>query len=255
MGELAGLIGGSVCSDIVPGKDNVDAKIVRRHEEEQLERRIKEEAGQVQKRKCTPIEYLMLFGEVPKLEQVQVMKPEDLTKEDAVRLIEAGCTKKHLANLYNMSVGKLCVFLTEWDLYTPKNKNTGNPAILDNPEIEDVIWFTPKDKRPQITINKHNVIRISSLAILLAPNEYRNAEKIKARVGIHQKENVLIIQPVNNAGYILAKDGKGLRCAPSYITKYLQQRGISIPAVFECSWDDGLQAWIGRLVQGEQNAG
>ena len=90
---------------------------------------------------------------------------------------------------------------------------------------------------------------------MLAPNEYRYAEKIKARVGIHQKENVLIIQPVNNAGYTLVKDGKGLRCAPSYITKYLQQRGISIPAVFECSWDDGLQAWIGRLVQGEQNAG
>lgn len=43
-------------------RGNVDPTIARRHEEEQLEQRIEEEAGEVKKRKCTPIEYLLLFA-------------------------------------------------------------------------------------------------------------------------------------------------------------------------------------------------
>lgn len=72
-----------VCSDIIPGRGNVDIKTVQRHEQEQLEKRIAEETGEVEKRKCTPIEYLLLFGQAPKLDQVQVITLDDLTAEDA----------------------------------------------------------------------------------------------------------------------------------------------------------------------------
>ncbi|MEG3069455.1 MAG: hypothetical protein RQM92_00115 [Candidatus Syntrophopropionicum ammoniitolerans] len=104
MSKLANVmgVGDSVCSDIVPGRGNVDAIKSQRHEQEQLEKRIEEEAGQVEKRKCTPIEYLMLFGEVPKLEQVQIMTMDDLAVEDAKRLLDAGCSKRHLLRLYGI---------------------------------------------------------------------------------------------------------------------------------------------------------
>jgi len=91
--KLASVIGGSHSGDIV-STSNIDIEAVQRHEEEQLAKRIEEEAGEVKKRKCTPIEYLRLFNQVPRLDQVQVMKPKELTKEDAVRFIEAGCTRR-----------------------------------------------------------------------------------------------------------------------------------------------------------------
>lgn len=129
--KLANVMGGSACSDIVPGRSNVDINEVRRHEQEQLEQRIEEETGEVEKRKCTPIEYLWLFGEVPKLDQIQMLKPENLTKDDAMEFIEAGCTRKHLSDMYGMSVGKLYSLLTEWGLHIPKSKKTPVDKSMD----------------------------------------------------------------------------------------------------------------------------
>lgn len=100
--KLANMMGGNTCSDIVPGRTNMDVEKTRQQEQKKLEQRIKEESGEVKKRKATPIEYLLLFGKVPRLDQVQVMKPENLNREDARRLLDAGCSKCHLMRLYGI---------------------------------------------------------------------------------------------------------------------------------------------------------
>lgn len=52
--KLADMMGGNTCSDIVPGRTNMDMEKTRQQEQEKLEQRIKEEFGEVKKRKATP---------------------------------------------------------------------------------------------------------------------------------------------------------------------------------------------------------
>ena len=127
MSELAELLEGGNCSDIVEGKIKGKIEIdSQRHEEDDkgMVKRVKIK-DKDRAEKVTPIEYLSVTGEVPKLDQIQVLKPENLTKEDAISLINAGCTRKHLADLYGMSVGKLYSLLTQFGLHTPKKKDCG----------------------------------------------------------------------------------------------------------------------------------
>lgn len=98
---LAEVLGGECSKDIILGKEDLWEQL--QAEEEELERRQREESGPVNSRKATLIEYLLLFGAVPRLDQVQQMSPEDLSREDAEKLLKAGCSKKHLAQLYGYS--------------------------------------------------------------------------------------------------------------------------------------------------------
>lgn len=271
MSKLASAMGGSVCSDIVPGRSNVDINEVRRHEQEQLEKRIQDEAGEVEKRKCTPIEYLWLFGEVPKLDQIQMLKPENLTKDDAMEFIEAGCTRKHLSDMYGMSVGKLYSLLTEWGLHTPKRKVVDKPvdtsvdtvepdsnekeptSAIAAPELklDSIIWLDPFKPQPRITISNRSVVRINCSAVESAPSVHRQG--CKARIGIDRAQK-LIIQPVADIsdGYTFRLYARAISMTSKRVAKSLKDAGISIPAVFDATWDEGLQAWVGQLVQEKQ---
>lgn len=275
MSELAGLVSGSVSSDIVPSRGNIDIKESRRHEEEQLEQRCKDEAGEVKKRKCNPIEYLLLFGRVPKLDQIQVMKPENLTKEDAISLINAGCTRKHLADLYGMSVGKLYSLLTQFGLHTPKKKIVDKPVdtvdtSVDNVESKpvpkpvpgeivdalepNITWLDPIKSQPKITISERNEIRINRSAVKDAPSKYQPG--CKARIGIDPAQKMLIIQPVaeTEEGYTFRFRQQGwlLKVTSKWVTKGLEDAGIPTPVAFETAWDNDLQAWVGRLIRNEK---
>jgi hypothetical protein len=276
--ELAGLVSGSVSSDIVPGRDNVDAKAAQRHEQEQLEQRIEEETGKVKKRKCNPIEYLLLFGRVPKLDQIQVLKSENLTKDDAVKFIEAGCTRKHLADMYGMSVGKLYSLLTEWGLHTPKRKAVDKPVDIpvDTVEPEPVLkpvpelvpepvpgemadalesnitWLVPVESLPKITISGRNEISLNRAAVITAPDKYQQG--CKARIGVDTTQNTLIIQPVaeTEEGYTFRQRGWLLKVSSKWVKEGLIKAGMDIPAAFEVSWNNDLQAWVGRLIREEE---
>lgn len=273
MSELAGLVSGSVSSDIVPSRGKVDIKEAQRHEQEQLEQRCKDEAGEVKKRKCNPIEYLLLFGRVPKLDQIQVMKPENLTKEDAISLINAGCTRKHLADLYGMSVGKLYSLLTQFGLHTPKRKAVDKPVdtSVDNVEskpvpkpvpgpvprkmadaLEPITWLDPVESLPKITINGRNEISLNCAAVIIAPARYQQG--CKARIGVDTTQNTLIIQPVaeTEEGYTFRQRGWLLKVSSKWVKEGLIKAGMDIPAAFEASWNNDLQAWVGRLIREEE---
>jgi len=113
-----------------------------RHEEEQLEKRIEEETGEVKKRKCTPIEYLLLFGKIPELEQVQVMTMGDLTAEDARQLLDAGCSKRHLLRLYGANTVGGPHYRQLEDLLGGLSRRQV-PAVTPN-----ITWITPTTAGP-----------------------------------------------------------------------------------------------------------
>lgn len=241
-------VGDSVCSDIVPGRGNVDAIKSQRHEQEQLEKRIEEEAGQVEKRKCTPIEYLMLFGEVPKLEQVQIMTMDDLAVEDAKRLLDAGCSKRHLLRLYGIRDpgGPYYCQLAELLEEQPAEMVKQKPTAVAN---YNITWIKMTTARlPSITANKHNVVRINAAGVKLAPKEYH--DRCGVRVGIDEAQGVLAIQPVEQNGTLTRKEKSGaIRLASKQVGDHLREAGVSLPAKFDASWDDKLQAWVGQLVR------
>jgi len=238
-------VGDSVCSDIVPRREN-DAIKSQQFEQEQLEKRIEEESGEMTRRKATPIEYLLLFGEVPKLEQVQIMTMDDLAVEDARRLLDAGCSKRHLLRLYGIRdpggpyYCQLAELLEERPVEMVKQK----PTAVAN---YNITWIKMTTARlPNITANKHNVIRINAAAVKLAPKEYHGCG---VRVGIDEAQGVLAIQPVEQNGTLTRKEKSGaIRLASKQVGGHLREAGVSLPAKFDASWDDKLQAWVGQLV-------
>lgn len=242
--KLSNVIGGNTCSDIISNKNNMDVKTARQQAEEKLEQRIKEESSEVKKRKCTPIEYLLLFGKVPRLDQVQVLSFEDLTVEDAKQLLVAGCSKNHLLKLYGIKHpgGPHYQQLAELLGEKPKKQT-----------VYDFTWITPTITKPRITINQQNVIRINALAVKMAPQQYH--AECKARIGIDKVQNVLAIQPVEKNGYLFKKEkrGEALWLASKQVVKFLKESGLPLPSEFDTSWDSKMQAWVGRLVEGERN--
>lgn len=273
MSELAELLEGGNCSDIVEGKIKGKIEIdSQRHEEDDkgMVKRVKIK-DKDRAEKVTPIEYLSVTGEVPKLDQIQVLKPENLTKEDAISLINAGCTRKHLADLYGMSVGKLYSLLTQFGLHTPKKKIVDKPvdtsvdtvepdsnekeptSAIAAPELklDSIIWLDPFKPQPRITISNRSIVRINCSAVESAPSVHRQG--CKARIGIDRAQK-LIIQPVADIsdGYTFRLYARAISMASKQVAKSLKDAGISIPAVFDATWDEGLQAWVGQLVQEKQ---
>lgn len=242
MSKLQQAFGCGTCASIIPARGNTDPTTARRHEEEQLEKRIEEEAGEVKKRKCNPIEYLLLFGKIPELEQVQVMTMGDLTAEDARQLLDAGCSKRHLLRLYGANtVGGLHYRQLEDLLGGVEQEQV--PAVTPN-----ITWITPTTAGPpRISISKNNMIRINAAAIKITPSKYR--KECKVRVGIDEAQDILAIQPVEKGGYVIRDEKSGaLRLISRQIGDHLRKAGISLPAKFDASWDEDMQAWIGRLI-------
>lgn len=242
MSKLQQAFSGSTCSSVIPARGNRDPKTFENHEKEQLEKRIEEEAGEVKKRKCNPIEYLLLFGNVPELDQAQVMTMDDLTAEDARQLLDAGCSKRHLLRLYGVStVGGPHYRQLENLLGVVEQEQV--PAVTPN-----ITWITPTTAGPpRISISKNNMIRINAAAIKIAPSKYR--KECKVRVGIDDAQDILAIQPVEKGGYVIRDEKSGaLRLISRQIGDHLRKAGISLPAKFDASWDEDMQAWIGRLV-------
>jgi hypothetical protein len=270
MGKLQNTVGCGTCASIIPARGNVDPTTARRHEEEQLEQRIEEEAGEVKKRKCTPIEYLLLFGKVPEIDQVQVMTMDDLTADDARQLLEAGCSKRFLMQLYGIKVPggphyrQLAELLGGEELVVIKDETTKKTESVPEKGM-NITWLAPtigKSGKSRITINKHNAMRINAVATATAPCQYRQG--CKARVGVDKKQGILAIQPVKigEDGYLFRSDLRalisdqqmknlGLIATSRQAREYIQAAGMPIPAKFDASWDDDLQAWVGQLVEEE----
>lgn len=251
MGKLQNTVGCGTCASIIPARGNVDPTTARRHEEEQLEQRIKEESSEVKKRKCTPIEYLLLFGKVPRLDQVQVLSFEDLTAEDVKQFLNAGCSRCHLLRLYGIKnpggphYRQLAELLEE----QPEKKQS---EVTSDASVYEFTWVTPVTAKSKISVNRQNVIRINALAVQAAPSQYQL--ECKARIGVNKTKNVLAIQPVEQNGYFFKKEKFGaLRLSSKQVANFLKDAGIQLPSEFDASWDDSLQAWIGRLVEGERN--
>lgn len=246
MSKLQQAFGCGTCASIIPARGNTDPTTARRHEEEQLEKRIEEETGEVKKRKCTPIEYLLLFGKIPELEQVQVMTMGDLTAEDARQLLDAGCSKRHLLRLYGVNtVGGLHYRQLEELLEEQPEKKQSE--VTSDASVYEFTWVTPVTAKPKISVNRQNVIRINALAVQAAPSQYQL--ECKARIGVNKTKNVLAIQPVEQNGYFFKKEKFGaLRLSSKQVANFLKDAGIQLPSEFDASWDDSLQAWIGRLV-------
>ncbi len=239
--KLADMMGGNTCSDIVPGRTNMDMEKTRQQEQEKLEQRIKEESGEVKKRKATPIEYLLLFGKVPRLDQVQVMKPENLNREDAKRFLDAGCSKCHLMRLYGI-------------------QNPGGPHYKQLAEILreqqpaskklNIIWIAPPViNAPKIRINKHSLVFINKLAVESAPNKYHQG--FKARIGIDETQKILVVQPSEEGEYVFRKYRTAIVMTSRALGRQIQKRGIALPAEFAAPWDKDLQAWMGQLIRKE----
>ena len=246
--KLANVMGGSACSDIVPGRSNVDINEVRRHEEEQLERRIKEEAGQVQKRKCTPIEYLLLFGEVPKLEQVQIMTMDDLAVEDAKRLLDAGCSKRHLLRLYGIRDPGGPYYCQLAELL--EEKTSKKPEEKTQKKL-DITWIIPPIRNlPKIRLNKYNKISINKYALESAP--LQSYQSFRARIGLDKSQKILVVQPSEFGEYEFRKRQRTVNTVSRTLKKSIQENGISLPVEFIVTWDGDLQAWIGRLIEEKQ---
>lgn len=223
MSKLQQAFGCGTCASIIPARGNTDPTTARRHEEEQLEKRIEEETGEVKKRKCTPIEYLLLFGKVPRLDQVQVLSFEDLTAEDAKQFLNAGCSRCHLLRLYGIKnpggphYRQLAELLEE----QPEKKQS---EVTSDASVYEFTWVTPVTAKPKIL-------------------------ECKARIGVNKTKNVLAIQPVEQNGYFFKKEKFGaLRLSSKQVANFLKDAGIQLPSEFDASWDDSLQAWIGRLV-------
>lgn len=101
---------------------------------------------------------------------------------------------------------------------------------------------------PSITANKHNVVRINAAGVKLAPKEYH--DRCGVRVGIDEAQGVLAIQPVEQNGTLTRKEKSGaIRLASKQVGDHLREAGVSLPAKFDASWDDKLQAWVGQLVR------
>lgn len=237
-------------------KPGVDIATASKQAKEHWEKRVKEESGPMEKSKCTPMEYLLLFGQVPKLTQVQEMKPKDMTKEAAIKLTEAGCTRQHLADLYNMSIGKLYKTLTKMGLHKPKQTKTKEkatpkpttkpePVQMDKPAIT---WFVPQITGPMIAVSETGRIRINKAAILLAPERYH--QSIRCRIGVNRKVQNIIIQP-DLSGYKFRRNrSSALCCTSAPAARHLQELGVPLPGQFPATWNSEHKAWIGQLVKG-----
>ena len=240
MSKLQQAFGCGTCASIIPARGNADPTTARRHEEEQLEKRIEEETGEVKKRKCNPIEYLLLFGKIPELEQVQVMTMGDLTAEDARQLLDAGCSKRHLLRLYGANT-------VGGPHYRQLEDLLGGQVKGERENItEGIAWIEPAHPA-RIRISKYGAVSISSTAVGIAPAPHHEGCRVKIGVDGAQKE--LIVMPNNNGPFNLKRRGKTLSTASIAVTRALQAAGISIPATFEASWDKDIQAWIGRLTK------
>lgn len=243
--KLQNAFSSGTCSSIVTARGCAEAGTAREYEKEQLEKRIEEEAGEMKKRKCTPIEYLLLFGQVPELEQVRrVMTIDNLTADDAQRLLDAGCSKRHLFRLYGVLNPGGPHYRQLEDLL-----GGGQPAEMIKQEkvntTEGIAWIEPACSS-QIRISKYGVMTISGAAVDSAP--IKNQEGCQAKIGVDGAQGALIIMPEKSGTFILKRRGKTLSLASIAVTKALQAAGISIPSKFDASWDDKMQAWIGKVI-------
>ena len=129
------------------------------------------------------------------------------------------------------------------------------PETVDEKAIAptkfNIAWIEPMTVYPpKITINKQNVIRINTAAVKLAPKEYHGCGM---RVGIDEDQSILAIQPEEQRGSIISKEKRGaIRLVSKQAGCRLREAGVPLPAKFDASWDDKLQAWIGQLVRDEK---
>lgn len=240
----------------VPG---ADAVTIAREEKKYWEKRIKEESGPVKKTKCTPAEYLLLFGRVPEIEQVLTMEPEDLTLEYAQQLLDAGCPKTRLAELYGMHPPRLYEMLTEWGLHTPKKqeqakaeeKATPEPATEPEPAVDKptITWFAPQVAGPMVAVSETGRIRINKTALFSAPEQYH--QSIRCRIGVNRETQGIIIQP-DLGGYKFRRNNAALCCTSMPVAQQIKEIGVSLPARFPAVWEEEYQAWVGQLVKGDE---
>lgn len=177
---------------------------------------------------------------------------DDLTADDARQLLEAGCSKRFLMQLYGIKVPGGPHYRQLAELLGGRasgDKKMRPPRKLESvPEKGmNITWLAPT----MITINKHNTMRINAVATATAPCQYRQG--CKARVGVDKKQGILAIQPVKigEDGYLFRSDLRALIATIKISQKYIQAAGMPIPAKFDASWDDDLQAWVGQLVEEE----
>lgn len=250
---LAKVLSGEHSRDIILGDG--DPRELRKQEEAELEKRKQEESGPVNKRKATPIEYLLLFGQVPRLDQVQQMKPEDLNKEDAERLLKAGCPKNHLAKLYGYTnVGGIAYRLKKWGLYDlalstmpPQNQGQQNQIRTtagDKLTLDKMKRYVPVPTEPFISVRPDGKVYISRIALIQGPVQ----EKFKAGIYTSEDAQVIAIHPESEGySFFTSKGQAAYTNAKSFVADLLAA-GVKCPAKYQAAWDPELQAWVGRIV-------
>lgn len=250
---LAEILKSESSRDIIPA--DVDPRELRKLEEEELERRIEEESGPCITRKPAPVECLELGIDLAK---AQVMKPEDLTREDAEKLLTAGITKYRIMKLYNFKgPGTLYIKLKKWGLYESKEKQNTKMEKPESPYLDfDLSKFEQFGEASPVS----PALYVSPKELRISGTDLQPGDRVVFYINSVELQYLepgrLVIIKKSETGRALYYDRnskRACRISCRSLMKSLQQKGVPLPARYKLEWSEKMQAWVGRLIDGEHN--
>ena len=200
----------------------------------------------VDKGPLPPVEFvkhwIAMFGDFKdgKLEKAKVMKPKDLSVDDAKYLIDAGIVLEKIAAQYRF---------TSFDEFKAGLEKHGLIKQKTLPKAENEIWFSENQligasslDDPVVRISKSGIVFNSKFSQMIGDVQY-------VHIGV-TSDNQIKIKPTNHGLKLQAnkKDSvKAKRVSCAAVKNLLVKQGVKIPAIFNMVFDEVHQYWVGKI--------
>lgn len=199
----------------------------------------------VDKGPLPPVEFvkhwIAMFGDFKdgKLEKAKVMKPKDLSVEDAKYLIDAGIALEKIAAQYRF---------TSFDEFKAGLEKHGLIKQKISPKAENEIWFSENQSigansldDPVVRISKGGIAFNSKFSQLIDNVQY-------VHIGV-TSDNQIKIKPAENGLKVQVnkKGVKAKRVSCAAVKNLLIKQGVKIPAIFDMVFDEVNQYWVGKI--------
>jgi hypothetical protein len=136
-----------------------------------------------------------------------------------------------------------------------KIETVERPAPAPTIDLAGMIRFTPgnnsnKRENMLITITNKNTLRICAGLIMAGPEEFRGPDsKFMAGIYLSPFGKQIAIVPGEANGYRFNGSKSVMKKANAAQVAKFAAEMVTLPAVYECEWNEGAQAWVGKLME------
>ncbi|MGB9825250.1 MAG: hypothetical protein ACPLRU_01140 [Desulfofundulus sp.] len=142
------------------------------------------------------------------------------------------------------------VIHANFEVYHPDKTDAGEIAkggpIKEKVDLSYFLDFTSYERRTAgsgkwLCVDKRGTLRLSSELV-------GGQETLRTRIYANKPGTIIVIKP-DDTGRIFKRSrgkGKALQITCKTLQQHLIEKNIPLPARYNATWDDELQAWVGR---------